>query len=88
MKKICLIIPVLWVNLSGQFVPTISSSVTDDAASVILNPAGLGVSRQLSTLFLVPMDFTRLDSAQNDFSVYAQIGRTGLGYTYLAEGRD
>ncbi len=88
MKRIYVIIFLLNVSLFGQFVPNISVGISDDAASVILNPAGLGISRGFNMLFLAPVDSTGFQSGQEDFSLFFQDKRTGLGYTHLGEGRD
>ena len=88
MKRIAAILFVLTVSLFGQFVPNISVGISDDAASVILNPAGLGIARGFNMLFLAPVNSTGFQSDQEDFSLFLQLKGTGLGYTHLGEGRD
>ena len=88
MKKISIVIMLLSFSIFGQFIPNTSVTVSDDASGLVINPAGLGVSRGFNMLFLSPLDFTKLDSTQEDFGVYFQAGRTGFGFTYLKEDPD
>ncbi len=88
MKRLGALVIIFTTILFGQFVPNYSVGISDDATSLILNPAGLGFSRGFNLLLLAPTDFTKLDSSQNDLSVFIQSKRTGLGYTHLDEGRD
>ena len=88
MGKIIAIILLVTATLSPQYVPTTSSSITDDAGSVVINPAGLGISRGFNLLLLAPTDFTRPDSSQNDFSIFLQAGCTGFGFTQQKLGRN
>ncbi|MCH7938957.1 MAG: signal peptide peptidase SppA [Candidatus Marinimicrobia bacterium] len=88
MGKIFAIIFLVTATLFSQYVPTTSSSISDDAGSVVINPAGLGISRGFNLLLLAPTDFTKPDSSQNDFSIYLQTGRTGFGFTRQKYGRN
>jgi protease-4 len=88
MKRLGALVIIFTTILFGQFVPNYSVGISDDATSLILNPAGLGFSRGFNLLLLAPTDFTKLDSSQNDLSVFIQSKRTGLGYTHLDEGQD
>lgn len=88
MKKLSALVIIFTTILFGQFVPNYSVGISDDATSQILNSAGLGISRGFNLLFLAPTDFTKLDSSQNDFSMFLQAGRTGFGFTYQKLGRN
>ena len=88
MGKIFAIIFLVTVAIFGQYVPTTSSSISDDAGSVVINPAGLGISRGFNLILLAPTDFTKQGTSHNDFSIYLQTGRTGFGFTRQKYGRN
>jgi len=66
--------------------PATSVAITDDAGSLVLNPAGLGISRGENLLFLSQSKLN--GSNGNDVSLYFQSKRTGLGFTFREEGRN
>ena len=88
MKKIMTILLISFGVVFGQFAPIYSTATTDDGISLANNPGGLGISRDFNMYLLKPLNFSKLDSVQNDFSVFMQMKRSGFGFTHLENGID
>ena len=72
----------------AQYIPFGSVAELDDAGAVNVNPAGLGISRNFNSQFLVPINYANPDSQDFNFSVTAQAENSGFGYTYNSDGYD
>ncbi|MCH8010518.1 MAG: signal peptide peptidase SppA [Candidatus Marinimicrobia bacterium] len=88
MKKIMTILFISFGVVFGQFAPMYSTATTDDGISLANNPGGLGISRDFNMYLLKPLNFSKLDSVQNDFSIFMQMKRSGFGFTHLENGID
>ena len=73
------------IVFSQPVIPTTSVAITDDAGSLVLNPAGLGISRGENFLLLGQNSFD--GSTGNDVSLYIQARQSGFGFTVREEGR-
>jgi len=88
MKRFIIFILFLTVSISAQVIPVApntSAAITDDAGSLVLNPAGLGIQRRGNFLLLGQSNFE--GPSGYNLSLYSQVKRSGFGFTFREEGR-
>ncbi len=91
--KIFLLFVLLFTSFGfSQSLPLDSAAVSvaeiDDAGAVLVNPAGLGVSRNFNSRVLFPINYSNSDSQTLQFIWMAQAKNSGFGYTYNPDGYD
>ncbi|MFH1850766.1 MAG: signal peptide peptidase SppA [Candidatus Neomarinimicrobiota bacterium] len=88
MKKALAVILILIELAVAQWVPAGSVAELDDAGAVLVNPAGLGRSRNFNSRLLLPIAYRHDEDQSRGFTLTLQTGTTGMGYSNLPGRRD